>query len=336
MQLSRRDFIKLSGLSFAAALLPPTPPDEAPRQVEGLGRAIKALYVYDRPSTQARPITLLLSETIFNIYGTLLGEDENYNRTWYQVQQGYVYSGSVQPVRWQAQTPLAEVPGDGFLGEVTVPYTLSKTGAYASAPSVYHLYYGTTHWIKAVQADEHGRLWYRIFDDRLERYSWVRGEHIRPVTPEEVAPISPSIGSKRIEIDLEKQTFRCFENNVMVLDTLCSTGPYLRMENGRRIYGTPAGDWAIIRKRPSRHMAGDDLASADFFDLPGVPWVSYFHWWGVSIHGTYWHNDYGKPHSHGCINLPIETAKWVFRWSQPEAPITELQTDGQGTKVVVL
>ena len=61
-------------------------------------------------------------------------------------------------------------------------------------------------------------------------------------------------------------------------------------------------------------MAGDDLAAADFYDLPGVPWVSYFHWWGVSIHGTYWHNDYGEPHSHGCINLPSATA-----WCSPTA-----------------
>ena len=107
----------------------------------------------------------------------------------------------------------------------------------------------------------------------------------------------------------------------VVLETLVSTGPYLRTENGKRIFGTPAGDWSILRKRPTRHMAGDDAAPPNFFDLPGVPWVSYFHWWGVSIHGTYWHNDYGRPRSHGCVNMTPENAKWIFRWTLPPAGI---------------
>jgi hypothetical protein len=84
-----------------------------------------------------------------------------------------------------------------------------------------------------------------------------------------------------------------------------------------------------------RHMAGDDMAADDFFDLPGVPWVSYFHWWGVSIHGTYWHNDYGRPRSHGCVNLRPEDAKWVFRWTTPRASIYTPETKGDGTAVIV-
>ena len=54
-------------------------------------------------------------------------------------------------------------------------------------------------------------------------------------------------------------------------------------------------------------MTGDD------FDLPGVPFDSYS-WGGVAIHGAYWHNDYGRPRSHGCVSVPSEVAKWVFRW----------------------
>jgi len=50
------------------------------------------------------------------------------------------------------------------------------------------------------------------------------------------------------------------------------------------------------------------------FDLPGVPWVCYISWTGVSFHGTYWHNNYGTPQSHGCINLTPEAAKWIYRW----------------------
>jgi hypothetical protein len=335
MILSRRKFLQLSGLSLAAALLPPSPPDEAPRPVELLGRVTKAIHIYDRPSLTANTIGILLTDTIFNIYASVLSDDEHFNRTWYQIQRGFVYSGLVQPVRWQLQKPVQNVPKDGFLGEVTVPYTISKTGPNANYASVYRLYYSTTYWVTGADQDDAGTLWYRILDERLSHLSWVKAEHLRRVAADELTPISPAVKSKRIEINLEKQTFQCFENDVMVLDTLCATGLYLRNENGKRIYGTPAGDWAINRKRPTRHMAGDDFASADFFDLPGVPWVSYFHWWGISIHGTYWHNDYGRPRSHGCINLTSETAKWVYRWSMPRAPLSQKPVEGEGTQVLV-
>ena len=333
MSLSRRNFLKVSSLTLGAALLPPVPPDEAPRPVELLGRAIKGVYAYDRPSFNAKPGILLTAETVFNIYAAVQSDDQHYNRTWYRVQQGYVHSGLVQPVRWELQTPALDVPKEGFLGEVTVPYTTARTGPYATYTPVYRFYYGTTHWIVEAKIAE-SLVWYKVYDERLEKYSWVRGEHLRRVTAAEITPLSPDVRDKRIEVDLEKQTFRCFENGVKVLDVLCSTGPYLRTENGKRIFGTPSGEWQVIRKRPSRHMAGDDFASADFFDLPGVPWVSYFHWWGVSIHGTYWHNDYGRPRSHGCINLPPETAKWVYRWTLPVALLKE-EIEGRGTQVVV-
>jgi hypothetical protein len=53
------------------------------------------------------------------------------------------------------------------------------------------------------------------------------------------------------------------------------------------------------------------------------------------MHGTYWHNDYGKPRSHGCINLSPETAKWVFRWSLPRGALNRKPTTGDGTQVIV-
>jgi lipoprotein-anchoring transpeptidase ErfK/SrfK len=77
-------------------------------------------------------------------------------------------------------------------------------------------------------------------------------------------------------------------------------------------------------------MVGDD------FDLPGVPFDSYF-WGSVAIHGTYWHNDYGRPRSHGCVNVPSEAAKWIFRWTTPVVPYEEygLRVQEGGTLVVV-
>ena len=82
-------------------------------------------------------------------------------------------------------------------------------------------------------------------------------------------------------------------------------------------------------------MAAGDIASSGF-DLPGVPWVLYITEGGISFHGTYWHNDYGRPRSHGCINLTPQAAKWVFRWTMPSVPPDkELIYGHVGTKVEI-
>jgi hypothetical protein len=239
-------------------------------------------------------------------------------------------------VRWQTQIPLTKVPADGFLGEVTVPSTLAKSRPGVNYNTLHRFYYSTTYWITDVDEAEDGAPWYKVLDDRYLDYSWVRADHVRRVTEAELSPLSPGVTDKRIEVSLDNQTIRAFENGELVLESLTSTGPYLRTENGQRKFGTPNGDWAVTRKRPTRHMAGDDGASDDFFDLPGVPWVTYFHWWGVSIHGTYWHNDYGRPRSHGCVNLPSDLAKWIFRWTLPHAGLDTQETTGEGTPIIVV
>jgi lipoprotein-anchoring transpeptidase ErfK/SrfK len=84
-------------------------------------------------------------------------------------------------------------------------------------------------------------------------------------------------------------------------------------------------------------MAAGDPAAANSYDLPGIPWVSYLTEKGISFHGTYWHNDYGKPRSHGCINLTPDDARWIYRWSNPAARIDEETiTAKTGTKVAVI
>jgi lipoprotein-anchoring transpeptidase ErfK/SrfK len=76
---------------------------------------------------------------------------------------------------------------------------------------------------------------------------------------------------------------------------------------------------------------------ASIFDLPGVPWDTYITESGIAIHGTFWHNDFGAPHSHGCINLPPDAARWVYRWTSPAVPPGEkvLLAPGSGTRVTI-
>ena len=85
-------------------------------------------------------------------------------------------------------------------------------------------------------------------------------------------------------------------------------------------------------------MTNQGDAVANIYDLPGVPWVSFFTGTGAGFHGTYWHNDYGRPRSHGCVNLTPGDAKFIYRWTGPEVPpeTPYLYQPGEGTLVKVV
>jgi lipoprotein-anchoring transpeptidase ErfK/SrfK len=84
---------------------------------------------------------------------------------------------------------------------------------------------------------------------------------------------------------------------------------------------TPRGEFRVIRKSYTAYMIGGSGAS--YYNLPGVAFPTYFTASGIAIHGTYWHHDYGRPKSHGCVNVPNDAAQWVFRWSEPQVPYTD-------------
>jgi len=108
---------------------------------------------------------------------------------------------------------------------------------------------------------------------------------------------------------------------------------------------TPVGDFHIAVKMPSKHMGEANLA-ADIEDyvLPGVPWCNFFDNQdpirGYAFHGAYWHDNFGVPMSHGCVNMRPGDAKWLFRWTRPVAAFEDidplkLDRKGYGTLVQV-
>lgn len=301
------------------------------------GRVIdRTVWSYDQPNFKATQKKIYWRDLVIPITNTTIGDDETaYNRVWYETgTDGYVYSGSIQPVRTilnQAQP----ISLEGALGEISVPYTDAFESLEPDAKVVYRLYYETVHWITASAVSPvDGNLWYILLDDKYNAYYYARGEHIRLMTPDELTPISGRVPSddKRVEVRLNDQMVLAYEKDNLVFAARVSTGARLRSGT----YTTPDGEYKTFHKRPTRHMAAGDLAASGF-DLPGVPWVIYFKENGLSFHGTYWHNDYGHPHSHGCINMAPLAAKWLFRWTRPTVPFDKKFVYGHvGTRVDIV
>jgi L,D-transpeptidase catalytic domain len=336
--LSRRDFLKLSSYGLMGIFLPDLssrfPYEDSFANLQG--RIIdRTVWAHDEPNPKAKRAKLYWRDLVVSITNTTIGDAESaYNRVWYQLEEGgYAYSGGIQPVRTILNQP-QEIPTRGALGEVSVPYTDAYLEADLNADLVYRLYYETVHWVMSAVDGVDKSKWYRLWDDKFEQYYYVPARHIRIVPGGELSPLSPDVPSenKRVEVRLDDQLLLAYENGKIVFATRISSGG--KRMSGR--YTTPVGDKFITyHKRPTRHMAAGDIAS-NGFDLPGVPWVLYITEGGISFHGTYWHNDFGHPHSHGCINMTPQAAKWLYRWTLPSVPPEKLLIYGYvGTRVEI-
>ena len=296
----------------------------------------RIIWSYDAPNYKAKRKRLYWHDLVFSIQNSTIGDDASaYNRVWYETEDGgYVYSGGVQPVRTILNQP-QPIALTGALGELSVPYTDALESLEPNAKAVYRLYYESVHWVtaSAISAVD-GSKWYVLLDDKFNSYYYVHAEHVRLMMPEELAPLSPDVSNadKRIEVRLKDQIVLAYEKSNLVFAARAATGGRLRTGT----YTTPDGDFLTFHKRPTRHMAAGDIAASGF-DLPGVPWVIYITKSGISFHGTYWHNDYGHPRSHGCINLTPQSAKWLFRWTIPPVPIDKEFVYGEvGTYVEIM
>jgi lipoprotein-anchoring transpeptidase ErfK/SrfK len=128
-----------------------------------------------------------------------------------------------------------------------------------------------------------------------------------PTNPQPPAPQpqpAPNLGARWVDVNLSTQTLTAYEGDVPVMTTAVSTGTYL--------YPTVTGQFNIYLRHESQTMNGY-LLGYDYY-LPDVPYVMYFYR-GFALHGTYWHNNFGTPMSHGCVNMPTDKAQWIYNWS---------------------
>ncbi len=342
-EISRRDFLKFCGLGVAGLILPDVlnSPKSAVSMVFDsealLGRVtLSGHKLYREPDLDSVVIEEMNKDSIWRITdATFSGDDSLPNRIWYELDgKGFAHSGRVQPVRRKLNPAAPSIPEEGCLGEVTVPYVHAYSSMEADRSIAYRFYYASTFWILARIVDSEENVWYQLLDDRYYQVFYVPAVYMRLVPDSELTPISPEVPleEKKIVVDLENQTLTAYEYEQPVYTSRISSG--VRLSEGG--FATPKGYYRTIRKRPCRHMANAGNIYVSGFDLPGVPWVSYFTSGGVAIHGAYWHNNFGVPHSHGCVNMSPQSAKWIYRWTDPRVPPDQyVHSGGNGTRVIV-
>lgn len=114
--------------------------------------------------------------------------------------------------------------------------------------------------------------------------------------------------TKVIIVSRSEQKLSAYDGDTLFMEALISTGHDLTP--------TPRGIFEVYKKTPSRYMQGPIPGISDqYYDLPGVPWNLYFTAEGAVIHGAYWHDNFGRPYSHGCVNLSPENAELLYEWA---------------------
>ncbi len=339
--ISRRDFLKLSTLGLGTMAFSPAKSNFGLFEDRMLVRvASESISVHKEPSDESRIVGQWYRDDLLTVYETVTVKEPEYNPVWYRVWGGYVHRARLQRVQVlynPTQTIFEE--GQRYLAEVSVPYTRAMRFIKNKETwePLYRLYYESVHWIDGMEEGPDGELWYRIYDELLHGTPYhVKPAHLRMIPPSEITPISPEIDftDKHVDINLTTQRVFAYEYDKPVFEALISSGIVHSFQSSGIGTKTPHGTFNIREKMPSKHMGEGDLVSdIDAYILPGVPWTSFFTEHGHAFHGTYWHDNYGVPMSHGCINMTCADAKWIFRWLRPVHDGPQLYRRGFGTTV---
>jgi hypothetical protein len=156
------------------------------------------------------------------------------------------------------------------------------------------------------------RLHYETVDGK-----WLSDRDASRLDPAKRMPAWGKNGEKWIDVNLTKQTVVLYEGTKPVYATLISSGE-AGLEDATHTTATKRGIFRIHTKHVSATMSSSELGEE--FELRDVPYVQYFDKEGYALHGAYWHDRFGTPKSHGCLNLSPEDARRIFYWTEPQVP----------------
>jgi hypothetical protein len=339
--ISRREFCKVAMVGLGGFLFPNVAGNpgvhwvarqaEFP-QAERLGRICAGnVPLKKRPDMESPDVSTLYEDDVIVWLREVVGSRPLWNsQRFIETPDGFLYAANIQPVRNLPNQPLEELPGtnnEGMWVEVSVPYAdLTLDNPPPRSPWLKgnlhpRVYYSQILWVDQIKKDPGGQIWYRV-KELYGSYGdifWVPGEALRPLSADDFEPIHPEIEDKTVVVDVTYQTLSCYEGKDEIYFARVSTGAKFDAQgNPVEKWSTPVGPHHIWRKMVSVHMSGGTTGGG--YDLPGIGWTSLFSGNGVAIHSTFWHNNFGVPMSHGCVNARPQDAEFVFRWTAPTAP----------------
>ena len=145
---------------------------------------------------------------------------------------------------------------------------------------------------------------------------WLRDENLVRVDKMAQRPGWVKPGRTWIHVSILKQSMVAYEGDIPVYVTLVSTGAD-GLGDPKTTHSTVRGQFLVHTKHVTATMDSDELGDA--FDLRDVPYVQYFSE-GFAFHAAYWHDSFGTPLSHGCVNLSPSDSRWLFHWTDPPVP----------------
>ncbi len=280
----------LRGVELTGAPPPPPPP---PGDRKGVVTA-SVLNVRANPGTGNPVVGTLRAGAEVTIYE----ERVVAGAAWYRIGENrWVHSGYVRllpqsaPAGDSALAASASLP----LGWSVATNLTVRNRPEATASIVGQL----VHYERVSILDSHtaaGATWYRIGDDRWVSATWIGVARQKP------RPASIRANERWVGVSLKEQTAIAYEGDKPVFAALVATG----------LPGTPTvqGVFRTWWRVPSRKMSGPG------YYIEEVTWTCYFHG-GYALHTAYWHDAFGRPRSHGCVNFSPYDAWWIFQWSAP-------------------
>jgi lipoprotein-anchoring transpeptidase ErfK/SrfK len=229
---------------------------------------------------------------------------------------------------WIAERELGEARSSSFHGDATPAGSLDVAWVVADRASVWpapgsggrpsgsRVRFDAVHWHEERAAP--GGVLLRVSDDGATPSEWMRAKDVaRPLLstpPDEIG--GASTAERWVDVEIASQTLVAYEGARPVYATLVSTG---RGAPGSDTL-TPPGAHRIWVKLLSTNMDNLENDEAEqHYSIEDVPYVQFFDK-TVAVHGAFWHHDFGRAHSHGCVNLAPIDATWLFGWTSPHLP----------------
>jgi hypothetical protein len=296
---------------WTAAAAGPTPDAEAKLLPFDYARVWKEpVDVYTSPGDPAvmMPVDTLLPPDSWVSIDEVVEQD---GRQWYRVdEEAYVLADAVQigtpslfhgtAITQPLAYPLVYIATQGL-------NVRARPGAAADNPPVGTLNrYDMADYLGSQRASD--ALWHQIAENR-----WIHGAYARVVFPVQ-RPDGVPADARWIAVDLAQQTLSAYEGDQLAYVTLVSSG--------RPPWFTPKGLNRIWIKKQTGDMQGGIVERGDYYALQDVPWIMYFNK-DVGLHAAYWHDRFGYPSSHGCVNLSPLDARWLFDWATPQLPFPD-------------